>query len=158
MALLVDLLMCWLVVGLQPAVGSPRLPYPLVPRAEGLAPIGMVEYPFGQLSVASDGTLYYVDRADGQIDEITAGGPRTFLSSLSGRAVPSGSIAGLSGLSVTNNAMWFTAGDGLYQASLGGRAVRRDGSVPGAVDLDVLGDGTTFFTTATAIFEGALGG
>jgi len=119
---------------------------------------GDVEYPFGQLSVASDGTLYYVDRDHDQIDEVTPSGPRTVLRSLDGTAALSGSIAGLSGLSVTENAMWFTAGNGLYRASLAGRGVHRYGSAPGAVDLDVLTDGTTFFTTDTAIFERAPGG
>jgi len=124
-----------------------------------------IEYPFGQLSVASNGTLYYVDREQGQIDAVTPNGPRTVLSSLDGAAAPSGSIAGLSGLiaglsglSVTKSAMWFTAGNGLYHASLTGRGVRRAGSVPVTVDLDVLNDGTTFFTTTTAIFERNPGG
>ncbi len=122
-------------------------------RADGLDAIGEVEYPFGELSVASDGTVFYVDRQHGQIDEVTASRPRTVLTSLHGTAAPDGSIPGLSGLSVTDKAMWFTAGNGLYQASFTGRAVRWDGSVPGAVDLYVLADRTIFFTTATAIFE-----
>jgi hypothetical protein len=120
--------------------------------AERLA-AGNVEYPFGQLSVTSDGTLFYVDREHGQIDEVTVSGPRTVLSSLNGTAAPIGSIAGLSGLSLTTKAMWFTAGNRLYQASLNGRVVSREGSAPGPVDLCALSDGTIFFTTATAIFE-----
>jgi hypothetical protein len=127
-------------------------------RADRLDAIGEVEYPFGELSVANNGTLFYVDRGHGQIDLVTARGPRAVLSSLDGTAAPHGSIPGLSGLSVTNNAIWFTAGDSLYQASLSGRDVRRDGSVPGAVDLNALNDGTTFFTTRTAIFERGSGG
>ena len=127
-------------------------------RADRRDAMGEVEYPFGELSVASDGTLFYVDRQHGQIDAVTAGRPRTVLSSLYGTAAANGSITGLSGLSVTDKAMWFTAGDGLYQASFSGRAVRRDGNVPGAVDLYVLADGTIFFTTATAIFERGSGG
>jgi hypothetical protein len=129
-----------------------------VAPAERRVAAGDVEYPFGQLSVASDGTLYYVDRDHDQIEEVTPSGSRTVLSSLDGNGAPSGSIAGLSGLSVTKNAIWFTAGNGLYQASLAGRAVRRAGNAPGTLDLDVLTDGTTFFTTDTAIFERAPGG
>jgi hypothetical protein len=126
--------------------------------AERLAAAGDVEYRFGQLSVTSDGTLYYVDRERGQIDEVTASGPRTVLNSLNGTAAPIGSIAALSGLSLTAKAMWFTAGNSLYQASLNWRVVRREGSAPGTVDLYALSDGTIFFTTASAIFERGPGG
>jgi hypothetical protein len=127
-------------------------------RAEHPLATVVVEYPFGQLAVASDGTLYYVDREHGQIDEVTRSGPRTVISSLAGTPAPRGSIAGLSGLSITKDAIWFTSGNGLYRASLSGRAVRSAGSVPGAVHLDILADGTIYFTTATAIFERAPGG
>lgn len=147
---------------LTPQVPLGVLPAPLEPnstsfarsaRAERADATGHIEYPFGELSVASDGTLYYVDREHGQIDEVTASGPRAVLSSLDGTEPPSGSIAGLSGLSVTKNAMWFTARNGLYQASSTGRNVRRAVNARDAVSLDVLADGTMFFTTANAIFE-----
>lgn len=94
-----------------------------------------------------------MDREHGQIDEVTGSGSRTVLSSLGATALIKAPIAGLGGLSVTKNAIWFTAGNGLYQASPSGRAVRRDGRAPGAVEIYALADGTIFFTTASAIFR-----
>jgi hypothetical protein len=114
-----------------------------------------LEYPFGQLSVSNNGTLYYVDRQYGQVDEVTPSGAQVVLSSLEPTAAPKSSIPGLSGLSLTKNAMWFSAANSLYEASPTGRDVRRLGEVPGAVDLEVLPDGTIYFTTTTAIFERA---
>ncbi|MGB9112027.1 MAG: hypothetical protein WCF24_04790 [Acidimicrobiales bacterium] len=110
-------------------------------------------YPFGQLSVGKSGTLYYVDRQFGQIDEVTKSGSHIVLSSLKGTASPSGSIKGLRGLSVTKDAIWFTAAGNLYEASLSGHRVRQVGSAPGARHLDVLGNGTIYFTTVTSVFE-----
>jgi hypothetical protein len=111
------------------------------------------EYPFGQLSVAAIGSLYYVDREHGQIDEATAVGSRIVLSSLHGAVASSQSIAGLSGLFVSGRSIWFTARNGLYEASLAGRGVRRVGSAPGAIDLDLSSDGTVYYTTTSAVFE-----
>ena len=111
------------------------------------------EYPFGQLSVATNGTLYYVDQEYGQIDEATAVGSRVVLSSLPGTGASSRSIAGLSGLCVSGRSIWFTADNTLYEASLAGRDVRRVGRATGAIDLDLLRDGTAYYTTTFAVFE-----
>jgi hypothetical protein len=162
------LLFCYTVLA-GPALGIPRVRYPpdallrqTAPtgsspagnvRAERAATADDVEAPFGQLSLTSDGALYYVDREHGQIDEVTASGPRLVLSSLNGTSAASGSIAELSGLSLTAKVMWFTVGGSLYRASLDGREVRRQGSVSGAIDLYALPDGTVLFTTARSIFE-----
>jgi hypothetical protein len=120
-----------------------------------LAATSGTEYAFGQLSVSTNGALYYVDRGYGQVDAVTPNGAHVVLSSLNTAAAPKRSVPGLSGLSLTKDAMWFTAANGLYEASLTGRDVRRLGDVPGAVDLEVLADGTTYFTTTMAIFERA---
>lgn len=109
-----------------------------------------IEYPFGAMSVAADGTLYYVDREYGQIDEATAHGPRVVLSSLHGGTARGRSIAGLSGLSAAGNSLWFTAAGALYRTTLGGGEPRRVGAAPGAVNLDVLDDGTVLYTTSGA--------
>lgn len=135
----------------QVPAGSP-IPWPVVYGAGGTG-TESVEYPFGQVSVSPDGILYYVDRQFGQIDQVTPSGARVVLSSLDGRAAPRGSISGLSGLYLTKDAMWFTAANGLYKATLAGQDVRRVADAPGAVGLDVLPDGTAYFTTATAVFE-----
>lgn len=111
------------------------------------------EYPFGQLAVAPNGTLYYVDRESEQIDEITKHGSVILLSSLNGTAAKSGSIAGIRGLSVTKDAIWFTADGNLYESSLNGHGVHRVGSAPDARLLDVLGDRTIYFATVTSVFE-----
>lgn len=111
------------------------------------------EYPFGQVAVSSKGDLYYVDRESGRVDEVTPNGTRTVLRTLNDRGAPSGPVPGLSGLSVAKRAMWFTAGDALYRASLSGKGPRKVGPAPGAVDLDVLSDGTAYFTTTSGVFE-----
>ena len=132
--------------------------YPLPSRlalGERQVASGSVEYPFGQLAVAGDGALYYVDREYGRISEITRGSTQIVLSSLDGTSAPTESIVGLSGLSVSGATIWFTAGNTLFQTSLSGHNLRRVGSAPGAVDIDALRDGTAYFTTATAVFERA---
>jgi hypothetical protein len=111
---------------------------------------GGLEYPFGSVSVTPDGVLYYVDRQYGQIDEVNGHRSRIVLSSLPGTAAPSESIPGLSGLVVTKRSIWFTATGGLYEATLAGRDVHRIGSAPGAVNLDVLADGTILYSTSGA--------
>lgn len=108
------------------------------------------EYPFGALSVAANGVLYYADREYGQIDEVTSHGSRIVLSSLQGTALPIQSISGLSGLFVTKDSIWFTATGGLYEATLAGRDVHRIGGAAGALNLDVLPDGTIFYSTSGA--------
>lgn len=111
--------------------------------SNALTRCGQYRVPVGQLSVATNGTLFYVDREHGQIDEATPEGSHIVLSSPDGTAAPNRSIAGLGGLSIADHAIWFTAGNALYEASLNGRDVRRAGSTSGAVDLDVLPDGTS---------------
>jgi hypothetical protein len=108
------------------------------------------EYPFGALSVAADGTLYYVDRQRGQIDEATGWATRLALSSLRGGTEAGQSIAGLSGLFVADGALWFSAAGSLYKATLRGGQVRRVGEALGAFNLDVLPDGTVLYTTSGA--------
>ena len=145
---------CAAVLALALAVGA-NAPSGHVAHRQGLPGTSSTEYPFGQLSVSSNGALYYVDSEYGQVDELTPSGAHVVLRSLEATSALKRSVPGLSGLSLANNAMWFTAADGLYEASLTGRDVRRVGEVPGAVDLDVLADGATYFTTTTAIFERA---
>ena len=125
---------CASVLALALAVGA-NAPSGHVAASQGLPE--HLEYPFGQLSVSNNGTLYYVDRQYGQVDEVTPSGAQVVLSSLEPTAAPKSSIPGLSGLSLTKNAMWFTAANSLYEASPTGRDVRRLGEVPGAVDLEV---------------------
>ena len=126
--------------------------------AVGAAGAGPAEYPFGGMSVAPDGTLYYVDRWYGRIDEVTAGASSVVLSSLRGGAPADRSIRGLGGLAVAAGSLWFTAGGGLYRATLDGRDVRRLGMVPGATRLAVLADRTVLYTTASAVYERAPNG
>ena len=123
--------------------------------AAGAAGAGSAEYPFGGVSVAPDGALYYVDRWYGRIDEVTAGGWRVVLSSLRGGAAADRSIRGLNGLAVAARSLWFTANGSLYRATLDGRDVRRAGAAPGALQPAALADGTVFYTTATAVYERA---
>jgi hypothetical protein len=111
--------------------------------ARQLVAVDATQYPFGQLSVGSHGTLYYVDRQSDQIDDITKSGSHVVITMY----VP------VSGLSVTNDAIWFAANGILYTSSLDGRNLHPVGKVPGAVDLDVLPDGTIYYSTASAIYE-----
>lgn len=99
-----------------------------------------------------------MDREFGQIDEITQRGSLVVLSSINGTNASTGSITGLNGLSVTDNALWFTAINGLYEASLTGRHVRRVGNASSAIDLDVLQDGSIIYTTTSAIYERSTSG
>jgi hypothetical protein len=145
---------CASVLALALAVGA-NAPSGHVAASQGVPGTSSTEYPFGQLSVSSNGALYYVDREYGQVDEVTPSGAHVVLGSLEATAAPKRSIPGLSGLSLTKNAMWFTAANSLYEASPTGRDVRRVGDVPAAVDLEVFADGTTYLTTMTAIFERA---
>ena len=148
---------CAAVLALAVTVGA-NAPLGHVAPGQGLPGTSSTEYPFGQLSVSAKGVLYYVDREYGQVDEVTPSGPHLVLSSLEATAAHNRSVPGLGGLSLTKHAVWFTAANSLYEASLAGRDVRRVGDVPGAVDLEVLADGTTYFTTTAGIFERAPGG
>lgn len=125
--------------------GRTKVPW-VVPGYQGM--------PFGDLSVAGDGSLYFLDLEYGQIDELTPDGPRIVLSSLSGGTSPNQSIPALSGLFVTAHNLWFTAQGSIYEATLSGRHLLSVGSAVGALNLDVLNGGTTiFYSTNQGVFE-----
>jgi hypothetical protein len=120
---------------------------------------GYAGVPFGNLAVARNGTLYYVDLEYGQIGEISGGRQRIVLSSLSGSTNPNSSIPAVSGLFVTSRGLWFSAESSIYEMTFAGRQIIRVASGFGAVSLDVLGEGSTiYYTTNRAIYEENING
>jgi hypothetical protein len=109
--------------------------------------------PFGSLAVAANGTLYYADLEYGQIDELTPRGPRILLSSLAGASNANQSIDGLGGLFVTSYGLFFVAEGGVHQATLTGKDIFGLANTFGATDIDVLKDGTIYYTTSNGIYE-----
>jgi hypothetical protein len=80
------------------------------------------------------------------------------LSSLAGGSNPNQSIEGLGGLFVTSYGLFFAAEGGIDQATLAGKDIFALGSTFGPVDLDVLRDGTIYYTTSNGVYEIGMSG